>query len=85
MTVRLLTTEEVAARFRTSPATVRYWRHIGIGPPGLRSDVGCSTTRRSATGGGRPRLRRRGASPAEPIEPAPDHHCLPKALSAGLP
>ena len=32
MTVRLLTTEEVADRFRTSPATVRYWRHIGIGP-----------------------------------------------------
>jgi hypothetical protein len=32
MAVRLLTTEEVAARFRTSPATVRYWRHIGIGP-----------------------------------------------------
>jgi hypothetical protein len=36
MTVRLLTTEEVAARFRTSPATVRYWRHIGIGPDGVR-------------------------------------------------
>jgi hypothetical protein len=32
VTVRLLTTEEVAARFRTSPATVRYWRHVGIGP-----------------------------------------------------
>jgi DNA-binding transcriptional MerR regulator len=36
VTVRLLTTEEVAARFRTSPATVRYWRHIGIGPDGVR-------------------------------------------------
>jgi len=36
MTIRLLTTEEVAARFRTSPATVRYWRHIGIGPDGVR-------------------------------------------------
>ena len=36
MTVRLLTTEEVAARFRTSPATVRYWRHVGIGPVGVR-------------------------------------------------
>jgi len=36
MTVRLLTTEAVAARFRTSPATVRYWRHIGIGPDGVR-------------------------------------------------
>lgn len=36
VTVRLLTTEEVADRFRTSPATVRYWRHIGIGPSGVR-------------------------------------------------
>jgi hypothetical protein len=36
MTVRLLTTEEVAERFRTSPSTVRYWRHIGIGPAGFR-------------------------------------------------
>ncbi len=36
MTIRLLTTEEVADRFRTSPATVRYWRHIGIGPAGVR-------------------------------------------------
>jgi hypothetical protein len=36
MSVRLLTTEKVAARFRTSPATVRYWRHVGIGPAGVR-------------------------------------------------
>jgi hypothetical protein len=36
MTVRLLTIEEVAARFRTSPSTVRYWRHLGIGPTGVR-------------------------------------------------
>jgi DNA-binding transcriptional MerR regulator len=36
MTVRLLTTEQVAQRFRTSPSTVRYWRHIGIGPDGFR-------------------------------------------------
>jgi excisionase family DNA binding protein len=27
-----LTTEEVAARFRTSPETVRFWRHTGKGP-----------------------------------------------------
>lgn len=36
MTVRLLTTDEVAERFRTSPSTVRYWRHLGIGPAGIR-------------------------------------------------
>ncbi|MBD2897373.1 hypothetical protein amrb99_63330 [Actinomadura sp. RB99] len=29
-----LTTEEVAARYRTVPSTVRYWRHIGTGPKG---------------------------------------------------
>lgn len=27
-----LTTTEVAAIFRTSPETVRYWRHVGKGP-----------------------------------------------------
>lgn len=32
MAERLLTTEEVAEHFRTVPATVRYWRHIGKGP-----------------------------------------------------
>jgi excisionase family DNA binding protein len=31
-TERLLTTEEVADYFRTVPATVRYWRHVGKGP-----------------------------------------------------
>jgi hypothetical protein len=31
-----LTTEDVAERFRTSPGTVRYWRHIGYGPKGVR-------------------------------------------------
>lgn len=36
MSVRLLTTEDVAERFRTSPSTVRYWRHLGIGPVGIR-------------------------------------------------
>ena len=36
MTVRLLTTDGVAERFRTSPSTVRYWRHLGVGPAGIR-------------------------------------------------
>ncbi len=30
------TTFEVAERYRTSPGTVRYWRHIGYGPRGVR-------------------------------------------------
>ncbi|MET9067248.1 MULTISPECIES: helix-turn-helix transcriptional regulator [Streptosporangium] len=30
------TTKEVAARFRTSPSTVRYWRYAGIGPRGVK-------------------------------------------------
>lgn len=36
MDEELLTTEEVAAYFRTVPATVRYWRHVGKGPRSLR-------------------------------------------------
>lgn len=28
----LLTTAEVALILRTSPSTVRYWRHLGTGP-----------------------------------------------------
>jgi len=31
-----LITEEVAAEFRTSPETVRYWRHAGKGPKSLK-------------------------------------------------
>jgi hypothetical protein len=31
-----LTTAEVAARYRTAPSTVRYWRHIGYGPKGTK-------------------------------------------------
>ncbi|MGH3550511.1 MAG: helix-turn-helix domain-containing protein [Pseudonocardiaceae bacterium] len=30
-----MTTEEVAKLARTSPATVRYWRHRGAGPNGF--------------------------------------------------
>lgn len=33
---QLLTTDEVAELYRTSPATVRYWRHKGYGPPGRK-------------------------------------------------
>lgn len=32
---RFLTTAEVAERYRTSPGTVRYWRHISKGPTGF--------------------------------------------------
>ncbi|MCI3272118.1 helix-turn-helix transcriptional regulator [Streptomyces cylindrosporus] len=31
-----LTTKDVAARYRTAPSTVRYWRHIGYGPKGIK-------------------------------------------------
>ena len=33
---RYLTTDEVAERFRTSPATVRYWVHVGYGPASIK-------------------------------------------------
>ncbi len=33
---QLLTTNEVAELYRTSPATVRYWRHMGYGPKGRK-------------------------------------------------
>ena len=32
----LLTTAEVAEFFRTSPETIRYWRHTGYGPKGRK-------------------------------------------------
>jgi excisionase family DNA binding protein len=31
-----LTTADVAELLRTAPSTVRYWRHIGEGPPGFK-------------------------------------------------
>lgn len=31
------TTDEVAERYRRSPATIRYWRHLGYGPKGTRA------------------------------------------------
>lgn len=31
-----LTTCEVAERYRTVEATVRYWRHVGYGPKGVK-------------------------------------------------
>ncbi|HET6877723.1 MAG TPA: helix-turn-helix domain-containing protein [Jatrophihabitans sp.] len=33
---RYLTTAEVADVLRTSPETVRYWRHIGTGPKSFK-------------------------------------------------
>lgn len=35
--VRYFTTEDVAERYRTSTGTVRYWRHIGYGPRGVKT------------------------------------------------
>ncbi|MGC1211269.1 MAG: helix-turn-helix domain-containing protein [Micromonospora sp.] len=31
-----LTTGDLAERLRTAPGTVRYWRHAGIGPQGVK-------------------------------------------------
>lgn len=31
-----LTGAEVAARYRTAPSTVRYWKMIGYGPKGVK-------------------------------------------------
>lgn len=31
-----LTTEEVATKLRTTPETVRYWRHVGKGPKSFK-------------------------------------------------
>ena len=33
---QLLTLTEAAARLRTPVATLRYWRHLGIGPDSFR-------------------------------------------------
>ena len=34
--MRLLTTDEVAAGLRTTPDTLKYWRHVGRGPRYIR-------------------------------------------------
>lgn len=36
MDERFMTTDEVAAYFRTSAGTCRYWRHVGKGPRSFR-------------------------------------------------
>ena len=36
MPERYMTTPEVAVLLRTSPETVRYWRHIGTGPSSFK-------------------------------------------------
>ncbi|MCI3930193.1 helix-turn-helix domain-containing protein [Streptomyces sp. AN091965] len=33
---KYMTTEEVARRYRTAPGTIRYWRHIGYIPGGVK-------------------------------------------------
>lgn len=33
---KYLTTEEVARRYRVAPGTVRYWRHTGYIPEGVK-------------------------------------------------
>lgn len=36
MSTRYLTTQEVADTLRTSPETVRFWRHVGKGPKSFK-------------------------------------------------
>ncbi len=36
MTVEYMTTTEVAELCRTSPETVRFWRHVGKGPQSFK-------------------------------------------------
>jgi predicted DNA-binding transcriptional regulator AlpA len=36
MSDKYLTTAELAARLRTSPETVRYWRYTSYGPRGVK-------------------------------------------------
>jgi DNA-binding transcriptional MerR regulator len=31
-----LTSEDLATRYRTAVSTIRYWRHIGYGPKGIK-------------------------------------------------
>lgn len=35
--MKFMTTTEVATLLRTSPETVRYWRHIGTGPKSFKT------------------------------------------------
>jgi len=34
--IRYLTTADLAERYRTAPSTIRYWRHTGYGPAGIK-------------------------------------------------
>lgn len=36
MARKLITTAELAERLCTVPSTVRYWRHMGYGPQGIK-------------------------------------------------
>lgn len=33
---RYFTTKELAERYRTPQSTIRYWRHVGYGPKGVK-------------------------------------------------
>ena len=37
MTTEYMTTAEVAARFRCSPETIRWWRYVGRGPASIKA------------------------------------------------
>ncbi len=43
----LLTLAEAAVVLRTPVATLRYWRHLGVGPDGFRLAAGSCTSART--------------------------------------
>ncbi len=59
-----LTTEELAERERTSPATVRYWAHVGTGPAGFRAGKRVLYPMAAVIAWERQRMEQRSGSPA---------------------
>ena len=66
-THRYLTTQDVADLLRTSPSSVRWWRAVGYGPPGIK--VGRRVLYRSADVTAW--LGRLEADPSRAVEPVP--------------
>jgi len=59
-----LTTEELAERERTSPATVRFWRYAGTGPTGFRAGRRVLYPEAAVIAWERQRMQQQAGSPA---------------------